>query len=400
MNSGRRIIRQEDNRKKKKRKKNQATDSNAPRIIVTAIVTIAVIIMIVVGYEQLRPIRMLTVGNEKVYLSDLMFDVFSAEQTYGSMDEFYKSMNGVSVWDAEIGEGMTGSDAARNEVEETTTKREVVYQKAVQEGYTLTDEEKETIEKDVDEARKALTVKQKLIGGLSAKKIRAIKEKDAIAKRYEEDKREASPIDQATLTADISKEDLRQYDVQYYSVSFQTGETDEEGNPVPMSDEEKAELKKELEAVYATAETAEDFTKLLPEEEPEPTPSAEATEEAEDGEEEATPAPTATPSPVTYSGDTNFIESEDTFLSEEVRTKVKAMENDAISELLEDENGYYFVKMINNNSTERYDTEVENAITAEKDRLFAEEYDKMTDEIEVDTNIEEWDKLDFGNITL
>ena len=45
------------------------------------------------------------------------------------------------------------------------------------------------------------------------------------------------------------------------------------------------------------------------------------------------------------------------------------MENDDVTEVIEDEDGYYVVRMINNNSPEAYDKKVEEAITEKEGSL-------------------------------
>jgi len=51
-----------------------------------------------------------------------------------------------------------------------------------------------------------------------------------------------------------------------------------------------------------------------------------------------------------------------------------AMENGEISEIIEEEDAYYFVRMINNNSSERYDSAVDLAVTNAENEAFTEYY--------------------------
>ena len=72
---------------------------------------------------------------------------------------------------------------------------------------------------------------------------------------------------------------------------------------------------------------------------------------------------------------------ESTFEVLNVGQQIKSMEKDQISDrVLEDSNGCYIFKMVDNNSTERYDSECENAITEKEN----EEFQNKIDELEVD----------------
>ena len=54
--------------------------------------------------------------------------------------------------------------------------------------------------------------------------------------------------------------------------------------------------------------------------------------------------------------------------------KVLSMNNGDVSEVFEDKNGYYVVRMDNNNSSESYERAVDEAITKKEEETFSEEY--------------------------
>jgi foldase protein PrsA len=78
------------------------------------------------------------------------------------------------------------------------------------------------------------------------------------------------------------------------------------------------------------------------------------------------------------------------------------MKNDQISDsVVEDSNGCYIFKMVDNNSTERYDSECENAITEKENEEFQNKIDELeVDKYLIEVNDDEWDKVTFGKTTI
>ena len=61
-------------------------------------------------------------------------------------------------------------------------------------------------------------------------------------------------------------------------------------------------------------------------------------------------------------------------MDEKTRKVVKAMKNNQISDVLETDEAFYVVKMVNNNDTEAYDSQCETVISEEKETKFNEKY--------------------------
>lgn len=78
------------------------------------------------------------------------------------------------------------------------------------------------------------------------------------------------------------------------------------------------------------------------------------------------------------------------------------MNNEEISsKVVQDSKGCYIIKMVNNNSTERYDSECESVITSAENEKFNEEIDNLeVEKYMIEFNDDEWDKLEFGSVTI
>ena len=308
-------------------------------------IVLVIAVCALVGYDQLKPELILTVNNEKIYLNDAMYYIYNAEKMAEMYDGIYQQVYGSSYFDYVDEDGNTGNDLAKEEVMDNLTKDTVMYLMAADAGYTISEEDTKSGEEKYTELAKNLSAKQKLETGLSKKELTNLLTKKAMADRYKKDIIASCNLDYDSIKGEISKEDYREYDVQYYYVS--TMKSDNDGNQVAVSDEEKAAALEKIQSIAETAKTADDFTKVVD---------------------------TETDTSVTFKEDGSFTEANGLF-GDKLDKKIKAMNNDEISEVLEGEDGYYVVKMINNNSTASYDQAVEDAVSSAEEEAFQEKYD-------------------------
>ena len=352
----------------------QLHDKTKDRIISSKVLTIASIICvaILVGallIDQLYEAPLLTVDGEKYSLKDLSYYFYTVEYQYDSYDQMFGGSG--AYWDMTSNEttGATMRDAAKETAINTSLYNEVLYNQATNEGYTLTDEEKKTAE---DNATKLMdeTLSKEAIAknGFTKGYLTEMLNKTALVDRYHSDKIAALDIDDEAIKAGVNYDEFRQYDVEYLFASTQ--KTDADGKYVAMNDQEKADALAKLNTYVEKAKTTEDWSKLLPKEEV----------------------------AVSYKTE-NFIETDTTF-DDEFEAKIMAMENKEIGEVYEAADGYYLVRMINNNSSERYDSEVKSAITAKENEGFQKVYDDILKEHKYKINNTTLKGLTMGNLTL
>lgn len=336
------------------------------------IITSAVLVVILVAallFDQLYESTLLKINGKKYTLSDLSYYFYTVESQYDYYDQMFGG--GGAYWDMTYDDttGATVRDQAKNDAIESVKYNEILYKEATAEGYSLTEEEKTTINENVDSLLKdqlSDTVIRK--NDFTDKYLTDIISKTTLVSRYRQDKIDALDIDDEAIKEGIKYEDYRQYDIEYLFIPTQT--TDADGNTVDLTDEEKSTAYDKLNSYYETAKTTEDWSTLLP-----------------DDEED-----------VTYQS-TNFIESGSTY-SEDFEKMMMAMENDAVSEIYEAENGYYIIRMVNNNSSESYDNAVEDAITTKENEEFQKVYDDIAAKYDVTTNEKAIEKLTMGSLTL
>ena len=333
-------------------------------------VTSIVLLIALVGsllFDQLYKRTIITIDGDKYYMEDLKYYIYGIESAH----DYYSQMFGAQYWDMVIDQstGSTTRDMAMDEAMNSALYTEILYREAIADGYTLTDEDKEKVETNVasllDEQLTENVIEK---NGFTKEYLTDVLSKTTLVSRYRQDIIDSLDIDDEAIKAEIDYDEYRQYDVEYVFISTET--QDEDNKTVAMNDTEKEAVHDKINSLYETALETEDWSELIPEEEKE----------------------------LIYR-ERSFLER-DTVFSEELETIIMAMDNDSISEILEDESGYYFVRMINNNSSESYDNAVQNAITNAEEEGFNEVYNEISDQYEKEVNKKALKRYRMGNITL
>lgn len=397
MNSAKRISNQtikNDNLKTDK-DKGASSQTRKKGIIISAICGVIVLFLVVmVLWENLHPKLIFTINGEKVYLSDIMVDIYMNESTGAYMNSLYQQNYGSDYWSIVNDDGITNAELLKDNSIEVIMQKYMMYHEALDNGYTLSDEEKQTAESQAKEVFDQMTSKTKNKTGISKQDIVDYYEKQTLADRYKSAWIDTFDIDDAALTADIDPAQYRQYDIQYYYILFSG--TNDSGESVDMTDDEKAAAVEELKASYDDIAGLADFTTYVN--------NSSGQSNTEEGQATPTPAPGPTApegSKIKYTSK-SFIETDSSAFDAELLADIKKMNNEEISsKVVQDSKGCYIIKMVNNNSTERYDSECESVITSAENEKFNEEIDNL--EVEkylIEFNDDEWDKLEFGSVTI
>ena len=323
---------------------------------------IAVVVLCAgVCYMQLRPRVVLVVtgtnasGSEvknKVNMKETVYDIYQTEMQYNMYSSFYQQMYGKSYWEMEDVDdaGRDGAAAAKKQVMDAVKQREILCMEAEKLGYSLTDQEKNTVAENVKSAREGLSDTQKKLDGLDEKSLTTAFEKNALAQKYRQVIISESGIDREALKASVNRDEYRQYTMQYYKVSNKEGTGDDEKD---VSEEQKQKNLENMQALKEKSGTAEDFTKLI-----------------EEGD---------TTGISTYQQEELLAKDMEssTFLTKEQREKLIKMENNEISDVIEGEDGYYLIKMVNNNDSAAYDKQCETVVSDEETKQFDARYDQL-----------------------
>lgn len=355
MNSAKKILKNNGDGMQSSVKQSKGISKNMVLLIV------GILLVAVLGggvcWVNLRPRAILTVeGKDKdgktvthtVNYPEALYDIYQAE----AMPNMY-AMYGMSFdWEDTAEDGETYSSTYKKQIMQTLKKREILYMCAQKQGLSLTDEEKKAVQEDVKNARKNMTDKQKKMKGLDEATLTTVMEKDKLGEKYKDSVIATLNIDEDALKKTVDKKSYRQYTLQYYV--FAKTETDSEGNSKDKDAKTIAQGKKDMEELQKKAAKAKDFTKNV------------MTDKNDDKIDDNNKA-------ISYSTK-DLVETDEDFLDKKTLKKVKAMKNGEVSDVLETKDGYYVIKMVNNNDPEAYNNQCESVISQEKESQFDAKY--------------------------
>ena len=346
-------------------------------------VALILILCIGVGIQQFKPSTVLKIDGEKITMDDMMYPIYERESKYLPSNEIYESYLGTSIWDAgymgtdsTVDSNVTNAEGLKQEIINAETEYAVLYNEAVKAKYKLTKDEEKDARSQAKKAVKGLSFVQKLQLNISEKKLSKRFEKRILADRYKADQKKTTDatVNEKDAIKNVSKKDLRQYDVQYYSFAKKSTDSST-GTETKLTDKQIKEYTKKLNELAAKAKTAKDFTKLLG-------------SEKESG--------------VTYNSG-NFTEKEgwSTYLSDANLKKIKKMKNGEISGVITDSSTGYtmLIKMVNNNSNKSYDSACDEAITSAKQTAYNAWLAKLEKKHQIKKYDSVWNDVKIGTVT-
>lgn len=346
-------------------------------------VALILILCIGVGIQQFKPSTVLKIDGEKITMDDMMYPIYERESKYLPSNEIYESYLGTSIWDAgymgtdsTVDSNVTNAEGLKQEIINAETEYAVLYNEAVKAKYKLTKDEEKDARSQAKKAVKGLSFVQKLQLNISEKKLSKRFEKRILADRYKADQKKTTDatVNEKDAIKNVSKKDLRQYDVQYYSFAKKSTDSST-GTETKLTDKQIKEYTKKLNELAAKAKTAKDFTKLLG-------------SEKESG--------------VTYNSG-NFTEKEgwSTYLSDANLKKIKKMKNGEISGVITDSSTGYtmLIKMVNNNSNKSYDSACDQAITSAKQTAYNAWLAKLEKKHQIKKYDSVWNDVKIGTVT-
>lgn len=307
-----------------------------------------------------------TINDEKLNMQDMMYFIYAMEAQGQMYAQYYPG-----YWDMEYSAGVTMRDQMKQSVMDAAEMWEILYLKAQDAKYTLTDDEKKTLSDNVDSILTSIkddTERLKLTG-FTKENLTAAQEKLQIANKYYDSVIEGLDIDKDEITATVDKEKYRQYNTEYLYAA--TTKVDESYNQVDLTDEEKAAAKTAITKALEDVKAGKAFADIVA---------------ADD---------TITTSTL------NFVK-DDGKADEAYQAAALNLENDAVTDgIIETTSGYYIIKMTDNNSTESYDTAVTDAITQAQNDAFTTKYEnEIKPEFKITVNNEAWDKIVMGETTI
>lgn len=285
------------------------------------------------------------------------------------METYYGSMFGTSNIYAQdmTGSGTIYGETAKESLIEQFREMYVLEAEAPNYGVELTDEEKSAIteaaakflEDNTEEVKNDLGVDQNSVERFLTLATIQDKMYDALT---------------ADVDTEVSDEEAAQKRIAYVYISASGTETDENGNTIDLTDEEKEAIKEELQAILDSAAESGDLNA--------------AVDEANESRDEDNQLSV---SEITYGADS-------TTPVEEVRNAADALADGEVSSVVETDTGYYGIQMVSTFDEEATQTEKENIIQERRDTLYQEQCDALVEQHTFETVDSALDKLNFNRV--
>lgn len=293
--------------------------------------------------------------------TDITADVanFLARYTQAQYETYYAGYMGDDMWSGESEEGKTYEDTVKDSILESLENMYLMEEHMDEYDISLSDEEKNSIKEAASQfdSENGLAEKEKVSGNTDT--VERVLELLTIQKKVQD-------AVEAGADTEVSDEEAAQKSMQYVTFSFTT--TDEEGNSVDLTDEEKEQLKAAAESFAAGAAGAADF-------------AAYATEQGQTSQDATFDAESATLP-------TQLVEAAD------------ALGEGETTGVVEGDNGYYVARVTSLLDREATDAKKQEIVSERQQELMDETIAGWREDADIEVHERVWDKIEFTTLTV
>lgn len=311
-------------------------------------------------------VEVFTINDTVIYLDEVLYRVYKIEQENDPYSQSYEEQYGESYWDSQIVEGVAVRDNLKEQLYDDIVRDTLLYQEAVKNGITLTDEEKTACEKEAETDLSVLSAKEIEAVGASRKLLYDLQERNLVTSKYFSSLLDTYEVDEEAIRETIKPGEYQQLDVQM--IEFSKFSYGDEGTEIAKSEEENQMGLESLQHVAEKAKKVEDLNDLLMEED---------TLETED---------------------LSIIPGESA-CEQELEDAAKVLKPGETSDIIETDKGYYIIRLLSSTEKEESEEEVANAVLREKYKQF----DKYLESVKKNGTIqttEKWDDITIGGTIL
>ncbi len=316
----------------------------------------------------------LTIDDKDYTLQDIMYMLYTVESDAATEIYYTKMFGGdeSSYWDEKDDvTGKTVRELTKDSVIDVAEMIILLEQQAKEEGYTLNEDELAEVDDDVASALEAMNGKDDYLKrtGFTTENLTELVKQYNLATKYYTDQAAKIQVDQNSIKEIVSPEDYAQVEVEY--MLFSTGAYDDQGNYTVYEPEMVSQILKNAQAAYQEIADGADFS------------STGKKYESEDPLVEVGTMPL-------------YNNAEDN--EESLYNAFKDLKNgDLYSGVVEVTDGYYIIRMVNDNCTEAYDQAVEEELTNAQASAYEEQFKTILAKHTVSINEENWALIEIGN---
>ena len=301
-----------------------------------------------------------TINDNKVYLDEAMYYILMYEANFSMMI-------GSDQWDEEMVEGDSLSTMVKNSIMDAIVENEILYIKGLESGIEITEDLETQFKSSSLEFYGLLEDELLDITGIDETVLYNINKKTYVANMHKNNVVGGLDIDLDTLVAEVEEDDYKQYNTKHLTIGFDS--YDDEGNLVELTDADKAKAKDTMDEALNGIKDGKTFEEI-------------------DAEYEDI---TLSPSSFIYDETADNIYQNDAI----------KLENAEISEeVIETEDGYFIIQMIDNDSKEAYNNAVNDTVSAKQQELYSEKYEEVKKDYTITINEDVWDPISVGHTTI
>lgn len=305
-----------------------------------------------------------SVGEEDIAMDKAMFLIYSMEVRGNYYALYYESQYGTNYWDMVYDdEGHTTRDVFKQETMDMLVQYAVLYDCAVKNDMTLTEDDIAENNAYVERIKEVLTAEETERGGFTTDGLREVCAWMMLAEKYYNKMTERLGVTKESVRETVKKEDYKEYETEYLYLAT-------------TYYDENYELRQEEEAVKeACMRQMEEYYKEVLD--------GKTFEELAEGEN----AP---------------VRNIRTFLAagagaeEAYQKAAKGLKPGEVSRPVQTEYGVYLIKMLDDDCTKTYEAAVDSAYEVERSNAFAAAYEVLLAEYPVQVNEAVWDEVLFG----
>lgn len=281
---------------------------------------------------------------------------FYAKNQQVMYESYYGSLFGEDMWNQSLDEDKTFGESTLEGILEDLKEMYVVDQHADEYEITLSDDEKSKI----DEAAASF------VADNDKEALDVMGANEDVVKEYLTKYTLKSKIENAIKAGadtEVSDEDAAQRTFSYV-LSSTAGTTDESGNTVELTEEEKAAKKEEAQAIIDAVAGGKDFDTAVTDAE-------------------------LTVSSASYGKD------DDAGMDEAVIKTADTLKEGETSQIVETDNGYYVLNLVSAHDEEQTQNRREEIISDRQDTLYEDTYSQWIDASKITVDDKIWKKITF-----
>lgn len=321
---------------------------------------------IVIGYESFHVDPVMTVDGKKYTINDpeVKFGVYMSEaslQNTGLTYEAYGMGDAASYFESNKA---SAKASALSSIEECY----LMYNEAVKNKESLSDEDKKTTEEEYGKIYDKMTKTRRKRLDMSKEEFVEQALHIKLAYQYMDKLTEGYGVTKDTLTNKVDKADYDERKFQAIQVSLKT--TDSEGNSKSVNAKDKATYTKKMEEYLKAAQKGTDLSKIV----------------------------SSKDSKTYVYEEKSLLTTDETY--SKLMSKIKGMKNKEVyGSVIEADDSLWVVKMIDNKVTTQYDQAVDQAISSEQQTKLDADIAKLKESYKL-VEGKGWDKIELGTFAV